>query len=131
MNKTQVKYIVGIYSAAMCIMGMLVPVPILSSIAKSFPDANIAAVQMCIGIIPLCMALSAMFVSSVLATRVQKRHTALACHVLIMVAGSGAGNSMIFQTVCGSSAPNAEDVKEPRPWMTKVIRGAALTEAGR
>lgn len=46
MNKTQVKYIVGIYSAAMCIMGMLVPVPILSSIAKSFPDANIAAVQM-------------------------------------------------------------------------------------
>lgn len=87
MNKTQVKYIVGIYSAAMCIMGMLVPVPILSSIAKSFPDANIAAVQMCIGIIPLCMALSAMFVSSVLATRVQKRHTALACHVLIMVAG--------------------------------------------
>ena len=51
--------------------------------------------------------------------------------VLIMVAGSGAGNSMIFQTVCGSSAPNAEDVKEPRPWMTKVIRGAALTEAGR
>lgn len=86
-NKTQVKYIVGIYSAAMCIMGMLVPVPILSSIAKTFPDANIAAVQMCVGIIPLCMALSALFVSSVLATRVQKRYTALACHVLIMVAG--------------------------------------------
>ncbi len=51
--------------------------------------------------------------------------------VLIIVAGSGAGNSMIFQTATGSTAPGAEDVKEPRPWMTKVIGGATLTKAGR
>ena len=88
----------------MCIMGMLVPVPILANIARSFPDANIATVQMCIGIIPLCMALSAMFLSSVLASRVLKRHTALACHILIMVAGLSvvAFHDSLAQVLCAS-----------------------------
>ena len=60
MDKTKIKYLVGIYAAAMCIMGMLVPVPIVASVAAAFPNENIAAVQMIIGIIPLMMALSAM-----------------------------------------------------------------------
>ncbi len=51
--------------------------------------------------------------------------------VLIMVAGSGAGNVLAFQTICGSTASNAEDVSKPRPYMSKVIRGAALTKYGR
>ena len=104
MTSEQKRYIVGIYAAAMCIMGMLVPVPILANIARSFPDANIAAVQMCIGIIPLCMALSAMFLSSVLASRVLKRHTALACHILIMVAGLSvvAFHDSLAQVLCAS-----------------------------
>ena len=104
MTSEQKRYIVGIYAAAMCIMGMLVPVPILANIARSFPDANIATVQMCIGIIPLCMALSAMFLSSVLASRVLKRHTALACHILIMVAGFSvvAFHDSLAQVLCAS-----------------------------
>lgn len=104
MTSEQKRYIVGIYAAAMCIMGMLVPVPILANIAQSFPDANIAAVQMCIGIIPLCMALSAMFLSSVLASRVLKRHTVLACHILIMVAGLSvvAFHDSLAQVLCAS-----------------------------
>ncbi|WP_282742645.1 MFS transporter [Olsenella uli] len=104
MTSEQKRYIVGIYAAAMCIMGMLVPVPILANIARSFPDANIATVQMCIGIIPLCMALSAMFLSSVLASRVLKRHTALACHILIMVAGLSvvAFHDSLAQVLCAS-----------------------------
>lgn len=51
MDKTKIKYTVGIYAAAMCIMGMLVPVPIVASVAAAFPNENIAAVQMIIGII--------------------------------------------------------------------------------
>lgn len=104
MTSEQKRYIVGIYASAMCIMGMLVPVPILANIARSFPDANIATVQMCIGIIPLCMALSAMFLSSVLASRVLKRHTALACHILIMVAGLSvvAFHDSLAQVLCAS-----------------------------
>jgi hypothetical protein len=52
-------------------------------------------------------------------------------NVLLMVAGSGAGNSIVFQTVTGSTAPHAEEVTEPRPFMNKVIHGATLTKYGR
>lgn len=88
MDKTKIKYLVGIYAAAMCIMGMLVPVPIVASVAAAFPDENIAAVQMIIGIIPLMMALSAMLVSSQLASRVSKKKTTLVGHVIVMLAGA-------------------------------------------
>jgi hypothetical protein len=52
-------------------------------------------------------------------------------NVLLMVAGSGAGNSIVFQTVTGSTAPHAEEVTVPRPFMNKVIHGATLTKHGR
>ena len=52
-------------------------------------------------------------------------------NVLVMVAGTGAGNSMVFQAISGSTAPHAEEVEEPRPYMNKVIRGATLTKYGR
>jgi len=51
--------------------------------------------------------------------------------VLVFVAGSGAGNTLIFQTVTGSTAPHAEEVEEARPYMNVVIRGAALTKYGK
>lgn len=51
-------------------------------------------------------------------------------HILVMVAGTGAGNSIVFQTVFGSTA-NAEDVTETRPFMNKVIHGATMTKFGR
>lgn len=88
MDKTKIKYLVGIYAAAMCIMGMLVPVPIVASVAAAFPNENIAAVQMIIGIIPLMMAVSAMLVSSQLASRVSKKKTTLVGHVIVMLAGA-------------------------------------------
>ena len=52
-------------------------------------------------------------------------------NVLVMVAGTGAGNSMVFQVITGSTAPHAEEVEEPRPYMNKVIHGATLTKYGR
>lgn len=86
-TKEQVKYIVAIYSVGMSIMSMLVPVPIISQIAKAFPNENIAMVQMCIGIIPLFMAVSALCISAFLVQRVYKRYIVLFCHILLTLAG--------------------------------------------
>ncbi len=51
--------------------------------------------------------------------------------VMVFVAGSGAGNSAVLQTVIGSTAPHAEEVEEPRPFMNVVIHGATLTKYGK
>ena len=50
--------------------------------------------------------------------------------VAVIVAGTGAGGVIVFQTPFGSTA-NAEDVEVTRPYMHKVIRGATLTKYGR
>jgi hypothetical protein len=50
--------------------------------------------------------------------------------VAVIVAGTGAGGVIVFQTPCGSTA-NVEDVEKTRPYMHKVIRGATLTQYGR
>lgn len=106
MDKTKIKYLVGIYAAAMTIMGMLVPVPIVAQVAATFPSENIAAVQMIIGVIPLFMAVSAMLVSSLLAQRVLKKYTAIVAHILVTVAGLSVcfflHNSLV-QVLVGSS----------------------------
>lgn len=86
-TKQQVKYIIAIYSVGMSLMSMLVPVPIIAQIAQAFPNENIAMVQMCIGIIPLCMAVSALLISTFLVQRVHKRTIVLVCHILLMLAG--------------------------------------------
>ena len=105
MDKTKIKYLVGIYAAAMCIMGMLVPVPIVASVAAAFPGENIAAVQMIIGIIPLMMAISAMLVSSQLASRVSKKTTTLVGHVIVMLAGASVllFHSALWQVLAASA----------------------------
>ena len=86
-KKTKAKYIVGIYAAAFSIMGMLVPVPIVAQVAATFPNENIAAVQMVVSIIPLFMAISAMLVSSLLAPRILKKRTLLVAHCIYVLAG--------------------------------------------
>jgi len=50
--------------------------------------------------------------------------------VAVIVAGTGAGGVIVFQTPVGSTA-NAEDVEVTRSYMHKVIRGATLTKTGR
>jgi hypothetical protein len=50
--------------------------------------------------------------------------------VMVMVAGSGAGNTALFQTTSGSTS-DAEDVEVTRPFMIKTIHGATLTKYGR
>jgi hypothetical protein len=51
-------------------------------------------------------------------------------NVAVIVAGTGAGGVVVFQTPSGSTA-HVEDVEVTRPYMHKVIHGATLTKAGR
>jgi hypothetical protein len=50
--------------------------------------------------------------------------------VAVIVAGTGAGGVIVFQTPAASTA-NVEDVGVIRPYMHKVIHGATMTRAGR
>jgi hypothetical protein len=50
--------------------------------------------------------------------------------VAVIISGTGAGGVIVFQTPLGSTA-HVEDVEVTRPYMHKVIHGAALTKAGR
>ena len=51
-------------------------------------------------------------------------------HVALLVSGSSAGGVAVYWTFCGSTAL-VDNVKEPRPFMHKSIRGATLTENGK
>ncbi len=52
-------------------------------------------------------------------------------HVMVFVSGSGSGQTHLYYTSTGSTAGLFDGVGKPRPWMTKPIRGAALTESGK
>ncbi len=50
-------------------------------------------------------------------------------HLMVFVAGAGSGNTNLYETTSGSSSGFIGSVS--KPWMTKVIHGAALTKYGR
>jgi hypothetical protein len=52
-------------------------------------------------------------------------------HLMVFVAGSGSGQTQLYFTSTGSTAGIAEGVHGQKPWMTKPVRGAALTKYGR
>ena len=52
-------------------------------------------------------------------------------HLMVFVSGSGSGQTQLYFTTSGSTAGLAEGIGQSRPWMTKAIRGAALTRYGR
>ena len=52
-------------------------------------------------------------------------------HLMIIVSGSGSGQTQLYYTTSGSTAGFAEGIGQSRPWMTKPIRGAALTKYGK
>ena len=52
-------------------------------------------------------------------------------HCMVFISGSGSGQTQLYYTSTGSTAGIAEGAGKPRPWMTKVIRGATLTRYGR
>ncbi len=52
-------------------------------------------------------------------------------HLMVFISGSGSGQTQLYFTSTGSTAGLAEGIGAQRPWMTKVIHGAALTESGK
>ena len=52
-------------------------------------------------------------------------------HLMVIVSGSGSGQTQLYTTTSGSTAGLAEGIGKAQPWMTKAIRGAALTKYGR
>ena len=45
MTKDKIKVLVGIYSCALSLMALIVPVSVLASIVQAFPDAPITVIQ--------------------------------------------------------------------------------------
>ena len=52
-------------------------------------------------------------------------------HLMVIVSGSGSGQTQLYYTTSGSTAGLAEGIGQSRPWMTKAIHGAALTKYGK
>ncbi len=52
-------------------------------------------------------------------------------HLMVFISGSGSGQTQLYFTSTGSTAGLAEGIGAQRPWMTKVIHGAALTKSGK
>ncbi|MBO6011049.1 MAG: hypothetical protein J6P71_04550 [Oscillospiraceae bacterium] len=52
-------------------------------------------------------------------------------HLMVFVSGSGSGNTNLYETSSGSSAGQLGGLTESRPWMIKVVHGAALTKYGK
>lgn len=54
-------------------------------------------------------------------------------NVAVLVSGNWCGRTAVYKTSCGSTAWMAERPADfvPRPYMTKVIHGATMTEAGK
>ena len=51
-------------------------------------------------------------------------------NVLLMIAGSGSGQTHLYHTSAGSTAGVFGETT-PMPWMIKVVHGAALTKYGK
>ena len=86
MGKEKIKYLVGVYCAAMSFLGLLVPVAIIGSIVQTFPDASVTSIQMLCSLPSLIMVPTALIVST-LASKIYKKHISIFCTCLYMIAG--------------------------------------------
>lgn len=86
MSAKQIKYLVGIYAASMTIMGILIPVSILASVAEAFPDVPVAMVQMLVSI-PSFLAIAANFVFAGLSSKLYRKTSIIISTVLFIVGG--------------------------------------------
>lgn len=87
MNKENLKTLVGVYSAALCLMGLIVPVSVLADIAMAFPDTPITTIQLMVTL-PSLVAIPTGIIVSKLASVVYKKYTALFFTALYIFAGS-------------------------------------------
>lgn len=87
MNKENLKTLVGVYSAALCLMGLIVPVSVLADIAMAFPDTPITTIQLMVTL-PSLVAIPTGIIVSKLASVAYKKYTALFFTALYIFAGS-------------------------------------------
>lgn len=87
MIKQNLKTLVGVYSAALCLMGLIVPVSVLANIAQSFPDVPITTIQLMVTL-PSLVAIPTGIIVSKLASFIYKKYTALFFTALYIFAGT-------------------------------------------
>lgn len=86
MKAQYIKDGVGIYAATATIMSIIIPVPVLASIAQAFPEVPITTVQL-IAAIPSLLAIVANFITAKLATRFTPRVRTIAACFFYVAAG--------------------------------------------
>lgn len=83
----KLKSLVGVYSCALSLMSLIIPVPVLAQIAKSFPQYSIMQVQLLVSI-PNLVAIPTGIVVSKFAGKVYKKYTAMLFTLVYAVGGS-------------------------------------------
>ena len=83
----KIKTLVGVYSCALALMGLIVPVSVLADIAQSFPDAPITQIQLIVTL-PSLIAIPTGIIVSKLASRVYKKYSALFFTAFYVFAGT-------------------------------------------
>ena len=86
-SKLNIKALVGVYSCALALMGLIVPVSVLANIAQAFPEAPITTIQLIVTL-PSLVAIPTGIIVSKLASRVYKRYSALFFTALYIFAGT-------------------------------------------
>lgn len=87
MKNLNIKALVGVYSCALALMGLIVPVSVLADIAMAFPDAPITSIQLIVTL-PSLVAIPTGIIVSKLASRVYKKYSALFFTALYIFAGT-------------------------------------------
>lgn len=86
-SKLNMKALVGIYSCALALMGLIVPVSVLANIAQTFPDTPITTIQLIVTL-PSLVAIPTGILVSKLASRVYKKYSALFFTAFYIFAGT-------------------------------------------
>ena len=85
MKSKDIKILVGLYAAIMTMMGVNIPISVLSPISDEFPEVSETVVQMIVSV-PGFLAIASNLLFSKLAYKFYKKHVAVAC-ILLFVAG--------------------------------------------
>ena len=87
MTKEKIRNLVGVYSCALTLMSLIIPVPVLAQIAKTFPDQPVLVIQLLVTI-PNLVAIPTGLVVARLANRVYKKYSAILFTTFYVIAGT-------------------------------------------
>ena len=87
MDSKNIKSLIGVFSGSLALMGLIVPVSVLGSIAQAFPHVPIATIQLVVTL-PSLLAVPTNILVSRLASKVHKRTLMIVFTVLNLCAGT-------------------------------------------